>query len=202
MPLGTRDTKIWLIGGPSGAGKSRLAYPLARSMGVPLVEIDDIVEALLVMTTPKQQPAIHFWRTHPEAAEWSPERILEQHLSVAAALAPAVEAAIANHLETDTPVVIEGDYVLPEMATRERFQDQPANGRVRALFVVEDDEDQLIRNFGGREPGEAAQSKRAEVSRLLGEWLRREGDRLGVPVMDARPWATASERARSFLRDE
>jgi 2-phosphoglycerate kinase len=51
--------KVLLICGPSGVGKTRLSYPLAHRFGVPIVEVDDAVEALLAMTTPEQQPELH-----------------------------------------------------------------------------------------------------------------------------------------------
>jgi hypothetical protein len=44
---------------------------------VPIVEVDDPVEALLAMATPQQQPVLHYWRTHPEAEHLPPDRIVE-----------------------------------------------------------------------------------------------------------------------------
>ena len=59
---------VLLLCGASGTGKTQVSYPLARHYGVPIVEVDDLVEALQAMTTPEQQPILHYWRTHPEAA--------------------------------------------------------------------------------------------------------------------------------------
>jgi 2-phosphoglycerate kinase len=195
-----RPWTVLLIGGPSGAGKTRLSYPLARHFGVPIVEVDDIVEALQAMTTPEQQPALHNWATHPEAAELPPEGILQLHLAVAEALGPALEAVVANHLETDTPVILEGDYLLPSLAAREGFQGIPADGRVVSLFLHEPAVDQLIANFGGREPDEGQQRGRARVSKLYGDWLADEAARYGVPIVEARPWSTLEQRVLAVLR--
>ncbi|HEY3164425.1 MAG TPA: hypothetical protein VGJ71_08700 [Candidatus Limnocylindrales bacterium] len=145
---------VLLIGGPSGTGKTRLSYPLARHFGVPIVEVDDIVEALQAMTTPDQQPALHHWASHPEAAELPPEGILKLHLAVVEALEPGLAAVVANHLETDMPVIIEGDYLSPRFAARETFNGVAANGRVASVFLHEPDEDRLIANFAGREPAD------------------------------------------------
>jgi 2-phosphoglycerate kinase len=191
--------QIWLVGGASGTGKSRLAYELARSRGVPIVEIDDIVEALLAVTTSKEQPALHFWATHPEAHGWSADRILELHLATARALVPAIEAVIANHLATDMPVVLEGDYLLPETAARESFGGQPNRRRVRPVFLVEQDPRRVVRNYRSREPDDGEQLGRAEVSVLFGAWLIDEAARLGVPVLAARPWSTLNQRAADAL---
>ena len=188
-----------LIGGASGTGKTRLSYPLARRFGVPIVEVDDIVEALQAMTTPDQQPALHHWATHPEAARLPPEGILRLHLAVAESLAPALEAVVANHLETDTPVIIEGDYLLPAFAASDRFRGMPANGQVVSLFLYESDEAQLVANFSGREPDEGQQHGRARVSKLFGEWLAAEAARHAIPIVPARPWSSLERRALAVI---
>ena len=35
-------------------------------------------------------------------------------------MAPGIEAIIADHVESDTPLVLEGDYLLPTLATGSR----------------------------------------------------------------------------------
>jgi hypothetical protein len=41
-----------------------------------MCELDDIVEAVKVVTTAEQQPVLHYWDTHPEAMSWSAEVIV------------------------------------------------------------------------------------------------------------------------------
>jgi 2-phosphoglycerate kinase len=190
---------VLLIGGASGTGKTRFSYPLAARFGVPIVEVDDIVEALQAMTTPEQQPALHHWATHPEAARLPPEGILRLHLAVAESLAPALEAVVANHLETDTPVIVEGDYLLPGFAASERFRGMPANGQVASLFLHEPDETQLVANFSGREPDEGEQQGRARVSALFSDWLAAEATRYGVPIVRPQPWSSLERRALAVI---
>jgi 2-phosphoglycerate kinase len=200
--MASRQQRAWtvlLIGGASGTGKTRLSYPLARRFGVAIVEVDDIVEALHAMTTPEQQPALHYWTTHPEAARLLPEGILQIHLAVAESLAPALAAVVANHLETDTPVIIEGDYLLPGFAASDSFGGLPAIGQVASLFLHEPDEVQLVANYSGREQGEGEQQTRARVSALFGEWLAAEAARYGVPVIRPRPWSSLERRALAVL---
>src|SRR6266508_6515830 len=119
-----RAWQVLLLGGPSGAGKSSVSYRLAQHFGVGLTEVDDFQVVLEKMTTPEQQPAIHYWNTHPEASQLPAEGILELHLNVCRALAPALEAVIANHLESEMPVVLESDFILPALATQTSFGDQ------------------------------------------------------------------------------
>jgi 2-phosphoglycerate kinase len=190
---------VLLIGGPSGTGKTRLSDPLARRFAFPIVEVDDIVEALMAMTTAEQQPALHYWTTHPEAARLPPEGILKLHLAVAEALEPALAAVVANHLETDTPIIIEGDYLVPAFAAGESFGGIPANGRVASVFLHEPDEAQLVANYAGREPADGEQRHRARVSALFGEWLAAEAARVGAPLIQPRPWSSLERRVVEVL---
>lgn len=179
-----------LLLGAAGVGKSSVSYPLAVRLGWPVVEVDDIVEALQAMTTPEQLPDLHYWATHPEAAQLPVDGIVRLQIRTARALRPAVRAVIDNHLQTNTPVLIEGDYLLPVV-------DTPG---VRAVMLHEPDAAQIAANFLVREPGAGQQQKRAEVGREYGEWLAREAAAVGVPVVPARPWATSLERVLAALR--
>ncbi|GAA2377061.1 hypothetical protein GCM10010404_36410 [Nonomuraea africana] len=107
-------------------------------------------------------------------------------ISVARALVPAVRAVVANHLETRTPVVIEGDYLLPSLAAE-------LDG-VRAAVLYEGDEEQIVENYRLREPAAGAQRERARVSRLFGDWLAGQAERAGVAVVPARPWDDVLDR--------
>ncbi|MFJ8296949.1 hypothetical protein ACIQ9R_13870 [Streptomyces sp. NPDC094447] len=179
--------RVLVVGGASGMGKTGVARALARRYGVPVVEVDDIVEALLAVTRPEHLPEVHFWRTHPEAARWAPEAVAERQIAVAEALAPAVEAVVANHVGTDTPVVLEGDYLLPPAVT--------PGGPVRGLFLHEDDEAQVTANYLHREPEAGPQRHRARVSVLYGRWLASRAHAAGVPVLAPRPWTDLADRA-------
>ena len=194
-----RDWRVLVICGASGVGKSQVSYPLARGYGVPLVEVDDIVEALRAVTTPAQLPLLHYWDTHPEAARLAPEEIVELQIALAEFLSPAIAAVIGNHLDTDTPVVVEGDFILPSLVVMETFAGLPAAGRVRGVVVTESSTDQLVANYLRREPEAGAQAGRAAVSRLYGDWLAEQAARHGVPCVSARPWNDVLDRVRSVL---
>jgi hypothetical protein len=65
-------------------------------------------------------------------------------------LTPALEAMIASHLESGAPLVVEGDFLLPALAVQPAYQGMAAGGQVRAIFLYEDEEAQLRRNFATR----------------------------------------------------
>ncbi|MEU5896540.1 MULTISPECIES: hypothetical protein [unclassified Streptomyces] len=180
------DWRVLIVGGASGMGKTGVGRALARRHDVPVVEVDDIVEALLAVTLPEHLPDVHFWRTHPEAAHGTPESVVERQIAIARALEPAIEAVVANHVGTDTPVILEGDYVLPGPAT--------PDGAVRTVFLHEDDEEQVTANYLRREPEAGPQRHRARVSVLYGRWLAARARAAGVPVVGPRPWADLADR--------
>ncbi|WP_260461769.1 hypothetical protein [Streptomyces lateritius] len=112
--------------------------------------------------------------------------MVERQIAIARALAPAIEAVVANHVGTDTPVILEGDYVLPVPAT--------PGGQVRAVFLHEDDEAQVTANYLRREPEAGPQHHRARVSVLYGRWLAAQARAAGVPVVAPRPWEDFADR--------
>lgn len=194
-----RNWEVLLLGGASGVGKTRLSYRLAHHFEVGITEVDDFQVILEKMTTPEQQPLLHYWHVHREEfVQWSQEDQLAHFIRVSAEVySPALEAVIANHLETHTPVVLEGDFILPALAVLQSYGEIEAAGRVRGLFVYEEDEAQISHNFYLREGRE--QRDRAHASWLFSEWLRQECNHLGVPTLAVRPWETGFERAVKLL---
>jgi 2-phosphoglycerate kinase len=199
MPAPASGWIVLLLGGASGVGKSMLSNPLARRLGVNLTEVDDLEIALETATTSRHLPLLHFWRTNfGEYLSWTEERRVEHHVRVCCEVfVPVMRAVIADHLETRTRVVYEGDYLLPEMATMAMYGDQPNDSRVRALIVSEPDEVQLASNYAAREG--TAELERARTSSVFDAFLRSQCDRHGVPIVDARPWDTVVERALAAL---
>ncbi len=196
----SRTWQVLLIGGASGSGKTSISYRLAHHFGVGLTEADDIHQALMRMTTPEQQPALHYWDTHPEAMHWPAEKILELQLNTCQAMAPAFEAIIANHLESEIPLLLEGDYFLPALAAQTHFDGFANAGRVRGLFVHEEEEEQFVQNFLRREPDSGRQEGRARVSWLHSQLLAQQASEVGGIVIPARPWETSFERVLESLR--
>lgn len=186
--------QVLLIGGASGVGKTSISYRLAHHYGVGITEVDDFQVILERMTTPEQQPVLHYWRTHPEEARrMDEEQQLAYMLSYSKVMAVALEFVIANHIESRAPIVLEGDFLLPALAVQAHYDDVAADGQMQAIFLYEDDEAQLRRNYLLREGEE--QPGRARASWRHNEWLRQEAERLGVPTIAARPWDTALARA-------
>jgi 2-phosphoglycerate kinase len=190
---------VLLIGGASGTGKTSVSYSLARHFDIGITEVDDLYIVLERLTTPEQQPLVHYWRTNPEAVHLSTEEILDLHIAVSRVLSLAIQAVIVNHLETQAPIVLEGDYLLPETMHWQENPQFPRTERVKGVFLYEPDEKQILQNFSSRESGEGEQMRRARVSWLYGQWLKEECQRLGLPALPARPWDTLEDRIREAI---
>jgi 2-phosphoglycerate kinase len=183
--------EVLLIGGASGTGKSQVSYPLARQLGISVLETDDLVTAIKAATTPRQLPLLHYWDTHPEALLWPARPINDLTQSLMDSLVPVFAAIIADHVDTGIRIVLEGDHLLPSLMV----------GRpgVRGVILHEPDTEQVVRNFARREPEHGEQPLRAEVSVMRGAALTRQAGQLGVPVIAARPWTTALARTAAAL---
>lgn len=184
----------WLITvvlGASGAGKSSVAVPLATRYGVPVCAEDDIVTAVRALTTPEQQPLLHYMVTQPDMFTWPPAKIADHHVALSEALRPGLHAVIADHIESDAPMVLEGDYLLPGMVAG-------FGPDVRAVVVHEPDAGQLAANFAIRMPGED-HTLRAAVSAELDRRLVEDANRVGVPVVPGRPWHDVVDRVDAAL---
>jgi 2-phosphoglycerate kinase len=193
-----RSWQVLLLGGPSGVGKTSVSYRLAHHFGIGITEVDDFQVILERMTTPIEQPVLHYWRTHPEAVNLPAEEIVKHTIAVGQVMAPALEAVIANHIESWTPVVLEGDFILPLLATA--FSESSMQSQVRTLFLHEESEAQYCHNFSQREPEHGRQEKRAQVSWLYGQWLKQEAERVGALTLPARPWNDLFERVLTVLK--
>jgi 2-phosphoglycerate kinase len=193
-----RSWHVLLICGASGVGKTQISYRLARHFGVGITEIDDFQVVLERMTTPEQFPEIHLFPTDPDAFfRLDEEGKLAFAIRYATVMAEPLASVIANHLDGGSPIVLEGDFILPELAVRPAYDGIPSAGRLRTLFLYEEDEAQIARNYLARE-GEP-QAGRARASWRHSEWLRQEATRLGLATLAARPWDTVFERALTLL---
>jgi 2-phosphoglycerate kinase len=187
MPNMILPWRVLLIGGASGCGKTSVSYDVARHFGVGITGVDDFQVILKKMTSPAQQPALHFWDTHPNRDALTAEEVYEQGIEIGEVMIPALQAVIDNHIEERQPIVLEGDFINPALAV-------PYKNHVRTVFIYEPDEAQIVANFLSREPESGPQTFRAHVSWLKGEWLKREAERFGQTVLPSRPWDTLLSR--------
>lgn len=182
-----RDWTVLLIGGASGSGKSSVAYELSRIHNVNVIEVDDIFEAIKSMTTRELHPAIHYWSTGINWIDIGVSGNVKWLIDVSKEMITGLKSIVENHIEADVPVIIEGDFIHPELAL------SIENPKVKSLFINESDKIQIVQNYLDREGGEL-QHFRADISTQYGKWLEKECISLGIPLIESRPWDTIIQR--------
>jgi len=182
-----RNWTVLFIGGASGIGKSRVAYELASIYGVNVMEADDVCQAIKAMTIREYFPAIHYWETGVDWKDIGIESNVDWLISVSKEIVPALKAIAENHLESNMPVIIEGDFVDPEFAMS--FN----SPKVQSLVILESDQNQIVQNLLSREGGDLQQF-RADISVRYGERLSSMCEKLGIPVIESKPWETVIDR--------
>jgi len=202
------DWKVLLIGGNSGSGKTVISRCLARRFGVGLAEVDDFRLVLERMTTPEQQPTLHQLLALSDAGAQSlasSKVACDALIAAARTVSHALEIVVANHVATDTPTILEGDGIVPAFAAQRVFAGCGVDHAVRAVFLVEEDKEWLLRNAIEKERGFEQlpvdfQERYIDVSWLYGQWLRQEATHHGRPVVVPRPRETLEERIINVVR--
>ncbi|WP_058042030.1 AAA family ATPase [Streptomyces roseifaciens] len=190
---------VLLLGGASGVGKSRAAARLARSSGAFVVEFDDVVSAVQRLTTVEQHPGLHCFDGIPDTSVLDVDRVVELQIATADALQPALLGVVDNRLTIDVPAVIEGDYLTPAAAARAVEEGAVIGRDIRAVFLHEDDPEQITANYAAREPNSGLQTHRAQVSARYSQWLADQAALHGVPVVPCRPWHDVAVRIERAL---
>lgn len=195
------DWRVLLIGGPSGVGKTIVARQIGLRFSISWLQVDDLRLAFQRshVTFPRENAALRFFEETPDVWRMPPEHLRDGLIALGQVLSPALEVVIENHVDTVAPVVIEGDGILPSLFARPPVQERAINGQVRAVFIVEPEEDVMLDNIRVRRRGIVERTKaelrtEARAKWLYGQWLATEAHRYGLPVLEVRPWSTLVER--------
>jgi 2-phosphoglycerate kinase len=207
MPL-AHKWQVLLIGGSTGVGKTRLARSLSQRFGVPLLLVDDIRMAIQSVTTSEQLPDLHYFLSRHDIWDQPPETLVEGWLAVARSVSKALETVIAHHLVVEGvgPIMIEGDGILPSLAAMSVFawSGPVAPGKVRSLFIYEDDKAVLLENMRTRGRGFDAftpvqQINFARAAAMYGKSIQKEALSIMMPCLPCHPWESLEERALECL---
>lgn len=206
------DWRVLLIGGSSGVGKTRVAQTIARRLGISVLLADDIRLAIQEVTTPAEQPGIHYFLAHPTIWQKPAETLCDGLITVATAMTRPLSMSIAHHVSVESAglVIIEGDGILPVLAAQSNFanaQFAPARvtNEVRSVFLFEPDAEVVRQNMRqrGRGFGDFAareQEALARASWLYGKWLSRQADHYHLPIIETRPWETLADRVLKVIQ--
>ena len=199
--------QVLLIGGSSGVGKTLVAHQLAQRLAISLLLVDDIRLALQKATTFISHPELHIFLNY-QLEQWQDaETIRDDWLVIGQALRQPLQAIMEHHISVPNAgrIILEGDGILPVLGLTSSYSDlmfstntMPTR-EIRAVFIVEEDERQLLRNLRARGRGfengnQAEQESFAHASWLFGQWLNQEARAIGLPVVASQPFQTLSER--------
>ena len=187
-----RNWTVLFIGGASGTGKSSLAYEIARFYGVNVLEVDDVHLSVKTVTTKENFPAIHYWSTGINWKDIGVEGNVNWLIDVSKEMAPVLKELANRHIEDKLPIIIEGDFVYPEFTVS--FE----NPEVKSIFVQEIDKNHILQNYLSREGGDL-QPYRADISVAYGKWISDTCRKLGIRLIEPRPWDTVLSRTIKCL---
>jgi 2-phosphoglycerate kinase len=208
--MGDTDWTVLLIGGPSGVGKTGAARRIGRQRRVSVLHVDDLRLAFqhsgATLPDAAATRALYLFWDDPDVWRRLPDAGRDGLIAVGHALSPAIEVVAVNHLAQAEmgPLVIEGDNIVPALIARPLLREYATDAQVRAVFLVEPDEAALLANIAARGRVVAGQSDaerrtEARAKWLYGQWLATEAGRLGLPVLEPRPWDTLDARLAAAI---
>ncbi len=146
--------------------------------------------ALQNVTDAATHPELHYFDESKLDLSLGPDRLFEKHVQTAVAVCDSLEPIVADLLRSGGRGVIEGAWITPEFASRPRYDEVNPGGAVRSAFVHEPDQDQVLKAMVARRGLLKPTSLQLVFSRvcwLHGNWVADEAERLGLPVVSARP---------------
>ncbi len=134
------SNKVILIGGAPGAGKTTLGSALAVKLGINSLTIDDLVTAVVAVTTPETHPGIHALRKGPHT-EYFTNSSVEQLIADATlrheATWPMVQKLIQKYTYLKRGIVIDGWHMRPEWVAQLQMKNVWAGWLVIDTAVLE-----------------------------------------------------------------
>ncbi|MBI4084442.1 MAG: hypothetical protein HY431_00910 [Candidatus Levybacteria bacterium] len=201
-----RDWDVLLIGGSAGTGKTTLAKQLSDHYNIRVKQVDDIRLAMQEEMDPKEYPDLFAFIQGDEDFFKQPHDMLaEALLKIGEDVWAELEKVIEKHL--DSPVIIEGDGIIPEL-----LHAIPQEN-IRAIFLYDDQEQLKQRERERKEKRGEKIDGRPDV--VTDEWLERytgvsyqfgqkiksQAEKYGYPAIRSSPIETLLTRTLSLLNN-
>ena len=195
-----KDFDILIVCGASGTGKTNIAYQLGEYYKMNIVQVDDFQCIIESATKEADYPVFHYWKEHFEEAIQQPmDKKLEIMISYANTLSQFIEIVVLNHLEENRPMIIEGDFITPDLCNK--LKNNPEiNKRIKCILITEDSKEQIVQNYQKREG--SIQEDRAELSNRYNNWLHNEASKYGISTVPSRPWRSVRKRAIKSIKEK
>lgn len=199
----TSDWTVLLIGGAGAVGKTTAAKRISIVSGATLLQADDVWMALQGVVERDQLPGL---RSFSDREIWRrPTReVVEAMRQTAEIVSRGLENVVGHHLAVADKIVVEGVWITPEFAARRSYAGSIAGERRRAVFVLEDDADEVRASMTarGRSVGHWTDEEWSAMAKLqasYSRWLRGEAKERSLPTVSARPVGHLAERILAVL---
>lgn len=198
------DKKIILIGGAPRTGKSFLAEQLSKKLTISRVATDQIRETMKKSESRGRYPALWEFDAGVEAYlnSHTPEQVFQSHHAEGVATWDGVKAWMDKNRNQES-YIIEGVAVIPELVNREFGR----NDSVRPIFLYDNDTNSILDMFraygfwdGAPKYSEDINKKYLEWVLIFNEWLKKECERYGYPLIEVGDRTTLLKRCLKLIK--
>lgn len=190
------DPAVILIGGAPLLGKTAVARKLAVRLGYSCQSTDDLVEAIIAVTSPQSHPHLHLLE-HKDQRKYfirhSVARLVADAEYRNEGLWPAIKAVIAKHAASAEPLVIEGWHLLVDKVAQ---LDLPG---IKSLWLTAESEyfaqkvAQQADQFRQIPMGEELMRKFIDRSTIVNDNIRQAAAFWKLPMVEVSLSASAEE---------
>jgi len=192
--------RLVLVGGGAGTGKTMVARTLSRALDAGWLQVDKLWIALTdAAERGSDRRRVLDVDDALRSGTTSPDELVAQHMEAAAIVCDALSGALALELQTRPTVVADGAWILPEWAAQLELD----GAVVRPIFLHEPDAEHLRAAMTSRRSMPMAapwHDRSARLAWLFGEAVVREASRLGLPVVESRPYESLHDRVGAHVR--
>jgi 2-phosphoglycerate kinase len=191
--------RLFLVAGSAGSGKSTLAKALAHELEAGWLQLDSIWLAMKVAAgegTPAQD-VLDIDRRMRRADE-ADDDVLAVHVAASGEVCRALPAVLGLELQAHERLVADGAWLLPSFVTELELPDT----EVRVVYIVQRTEADVEAALIPRRGALPLEDRHRLMNRRIfqyGAWLADEARAYDMPVVEALPFESLLDRARTAL---
>jgi 2-phosphoglycerate kinase len=195
--------KVILMGGAPLIGKTAVAQKLAIRLEYSCLATDDLVEAIIAVTTPQSHPHLHLLE-HKDHRKYfirnSVARLVADAEYRNEGLWPAIKAVITKHAESAAPIVMDGWHILPDKVAQ---MDLPG---IASIWLVAGGDffaqkiSQQADQFRQIPMGDELMRKFIERSTLVNDNIRQAVMSRHLPLVEVSPSASVDDICNLCLK--